>query len=167
VQLSKEDLEWVRADNAAAAKAYASSSESRLWHEAFIKPAEGSWSSAFGVRRMFNGEERSYHSGADIAVGKGTEVMASNTGRVVLVRHMFFGGNTILVDHGQGVFTGYMHLSEFRVQEGDPVERGQVIGLSGATGRVTGPHLHWMLRVHDIKCDAAGLLSISLDSGSK
>ena len=160
VTLSKEDLEWVKKDNEAAAKAYASSSELRLWHGAWQQPAEGRWSSAFGVRRLFNGEERSYHSGADIAIPTGTPVSCSNSGRVALVRHMFFGGKTVLVDHGQGVFTGYMHLSEFKVAEGDIVEPGQLIGISGSTGRVTGPHLHWMLRINNIKVNARSLLSM-------
>lgn len=163
VHLSTEDLERVRRDNAAAAKAYASSGPKRLWNEPFVIPAEAEWSAPFGVRRMFNGEERSYHSGADIAVVTGTPVHSANRGRVALVMDMFFGGNTILVDHGQSVFTGYMHLSEFKVKEGEMVERGQLIGLSGATGRVTGPHLHWMLRINDIKCNAAGLLEMKLN----
>ena len=163
VHLSKEDLERVRIDNAAAAKAYASSGPKRLWNEPFIKPAEAQWSAPFGVRRMFNGEERSYHSGADIAVVTGTEVLAANRGRVALVMDMFFGGNTVLIDHGQNVFTGYMHLSQFKVKVGDMVERGQLIALSGSTGRVTGPHLHWMLRINNIKCNAAGLLEFNLD----
>jgi murein DD-endopeptidase MepM/ murein hydrolase activator NlpD len=162
VTLSKEDLEWVRRDNVAAAQAYAGSSATRLWNEAFIMPVEGPWSAPFGVRRMFNGEERSYHSGADIAVSSGTAIYAANKGRVVLVRHMFFGGKTVIIDHGQNVFTGYMHLSEFRVKDGQNVERGDLIGLSGSTGRVTGPHLHWMLRINNIKVNAAGLLGILL-----
>lgn len=163
VDLDEKALKWIREDNAAAGKAYASSANSRLWHGPFVKPAEGRWSSPFGVRRMFNGQERSYHSGADIAIPTGTPVKAANDGRVVLVKSMFFGGNTVLLDHGLGVFTGYMHLSEFKVSQGDLVERGQVIGLSGATGRVTGAHLHWMLRIGSEKLDAAGLLELELE----
>jgi murein DD-endopeptidase MepM/ murein hydrolase activator NlpD len=163
VELSKKDLEWVKKDNQAAARAYASSTDSRLWQRPFVKPAEGRWSAPFGVRRMFNGKERSYHSGADIAIPTGTPVVASNDGRIVLVRSMFFGGNTVIIDHGHNVFTGYMHLSKFEVAEGDTVECGQVIGLSGATGRVTGPHLHWMLRMGSEKLDAAGLLNLKVE----
>lgn len=163
VKLSKEDLAWVAADNQAAAKAYASSGKSRMWNQPFMQPAEARWSADFGLRRLFNGEERSYHSGADLAVPPGTPVKCSNDGRVALVRHMFFGGNTVLVDHGQGVFTGYMHLIKAMVKEGELVERGQTIGLSGSTGRVTGPHLHWMLRVNGVRCNARGLLSIAID----
>jgi murein DD-endopeptidase MepM/ murein hydrolase activator NlpD len=163
VSLSKEDLEWVKEDNQAASRAYASTANTRLWHKSFIKPAEGRWSAPFGVRRMFNGKERSYHSGADIAIPTGTQVFASNDGRVVLVKEMFFGGNTVIIDHGYGVFTGYMHLSEFKVAQGDLVEQGQLIGLSGSTGRVTGPHLHWMLRIANEKLDAAALLDLKVE----
>ena len=163
VQLSKADLARAKEDSAAAGRAYATTGPERLWHSAFLKPAEARWSGPFGVRRMFNGEERSYHSGADIAVPKGTEIKASNSGRVALVRDMFFGGKTVLIDHGQGVFTGYMHLSTFKVKEGQLVEKGEVIGLSGKTGRVTGPHLHWMLRVNNIKVNPVGLLQMEVN----
>lgn len=159
-KLSKEDLAWIEDDNRAAARAYASTVSQRLWNLPFALPAEGPWSSGFGERRMFNGTEQSFHSGADIAVPTGTRVFASARGRVALVKNMFFGGNTVLVDHGYGVFTGYMHLSEFSVKEGDAVEAGQLLGISGATGRVTGPHLHWMLRINGIRVNARGLIGI-------
>jgi murein DD-endopeptidase MepM/ murein hydrolase activator NlpD len=158
VSLSKKNLAWAREDNKAAAAAYAKSDDVRLWHAEFIIPVEGRKSSEFGVRRMFNGEERSYHSGSDIAVPTGTPIVATNSGKVALVKSMFFGGNTVLIDHGQGVFSGYMHLSEFAVVQDEIVERGQLLGLAGATGRVTGPHLHWMLRVHGVKVNGLGIL---------
>lgn len=163
VKLSKEDLARVADDNKATGKAYASSGPERLWQSNFLKPAEARWSGSFGVRRMFNGQERSYHSGADIAVPTGTEIKASNNGRVALVKDMFFGGKTVILDHGQGVFTGYMHLSQFKVAEGQLVEKGEVIALSGMTGRVTGPHLHWMLRVNSLKVNPQGLLKMEVE----
>jgi murein DD-endopeptidase MepM/ murein hydrolase activator NlpD len=160
VKLSKEDLERVQRDTIRLEKAYASSVDQRLWSGPFFKPAEGRLSAEFGVRRIFNGEERSFHKGTDIAAPHGTPVHCSNSGRVALVGDLFFSGNTVLVDHGLGVFTGYLHLSEVWVQEGQTVGGGDIIGLSGATGRVTGPHLHWLLRIGDVVCDPTGLLEI-------
>jgi murein DD-endopeptidase MepM/ murein hydrolase activator NlpD len=160
VKLSKEDLERAQRDAARLEKAYASSVDQRLWDGPFLKPSEGRWSAEFGVGRVFNGEERSFHRGTDIASPQGTPVHCSNAGRVTLVGDLFFSGNTVIVDHGLGVLTGYLHLSEVWVQEGQAVGAGDILGLSGATGRVTGPHLHWMLRIGDIVCDPAGLLEI-------
>lgn len=160
VELSKEDLARVRRETAMLNRVYASSVGERLWSGPFIKPAEGRWSSPFGVSRVFNGEERSYHRGTDIAVPSGTPIHAGNSGRVALVGNLFFSGNTVIIDHGFGVFTGYLHLSEIWVKEGQKVSTGDIVGLSGATGRVTGPHLHWMLRIGGVACDAAALLEI-------
>ena len=160
VHLSKEDQARAASDSQRLNAAYASGTDQRLWSGAFIKPAEGRWSSPFGVRRLFNGEERSFHRGADIATGSGRTIHSSNSGRVVLTGDLFFSGNTVIVDHGCGVFTGYLHLTEIWVQEGQQIGAGDIVGLSGATGRVTGPHLHWMLRIDGIVCDAAALLEI-------
>ncbi|HUX08449.1 MAG TPA: M23 family metallopeptidase [Acidobacteriota bacterium] len=160
VELSKEDLERAQRDSKMLNEAYASSVNERLWSGPFFKPSEGRWSALFGVRRFFNGEERSFHRGSDIASPKGTTVHCSNSGRVALVGNLFFSGNTVIVDHGLGVFTGYLHLSEIWVKQGQRIGAGDIIGLSGDTGRVTGPHLHWMLRINDVVCDPAGLLEI-------
>lgn len=162
VKLSPEDLERVQRENALLAKTYAAAGEKRLWAGPFAKPAEGRWSSPFGVSRVFNGEERSFHRGADIAGGAGTPVHFSNSGRVVLAQDLFFGGNTVLIDHGSNIFTGYMHLSEIWVKEGQEIHTGDIVGLCGATGRVTGPHLHWMLRVNGVVCNPAGLLEMKI-----
>ncbi len=160
VKLSKEDLERAQRDTKMLNEAYASSAKERLWSGPFFKPAEGRWSAQFGVGRYFNGEERSFHRGADIASPKGTTVHCSNSGHVALVGDLFFSGNTVIVDHGLGVFTGYLHLSEIWVKHGQAVGGGDIVGLSGATGRVTGPHLHWMLRIDGVVCDPSGLLEI-------
>ena len=160
VHLSKEDQARAARDSQRLNAAYASGTAERLWSGAFIKPAEGRWSSPFGVRRLFNGEERSFHRGADIATGAGRTIHSSNSGRVALTGDLFFSGNTVIVDHGQGIFTGYLHLSEIWVQEGQQVGGGDIVGLSGSTGRVTGPHLHWMLRIDGTVCDPAALLEI-------
>jgi len=162
VRLSPEDLERVRLDNEALRAAYAAGAQRRLWSGPFVAPADGRWSAPFGVSRVFNGEERSYHRGADLAVPTGTPISSCNYGRVVLTRDLFFGGNTVIVDHGLGVFSGYLHLSEITVGVGQEVGTGEIVGLSGATGRVTGPHLHWMLRVEGVVCDPRGLLEIDV-----
>jgi murein DD-endopeptidase MepM/ murein hydrolase activator NlpD len=106
-------------------------------------PADGPLSSRFGSRRIFNGQPRNPHSGLDIAIPTGTPVLSAASGKVIDTGDYFFNGNTVFVDHGQGLVTMYCHLSEISVNIGDSVTRGQQIALSGMTGRVSGPHLHW------------------------
>lgn len=122
---------------------------------AFDKPANGPLSSPFGLRRFFNGEERNAHSGLDFAVPHGTAVKAPADGIVTVVADYFFNGKTVFIDHGQGLITMYCHLSEFQVIRGQSVERGQPIGNVGATGRATGPHLHWNVSLNNARVDPA------------
>ncbi len=119
------------------------------------KPVDGRLSSPFGLRRFFNGEERNAHSGLDFAVGLGTLVKAPADGVVTIVADYFFNGKTVFVDHGQGFITMYCHLSSFQVKAGDTVTRGQSIGKVGATGRATGPHLHWNVSLNNARVDPA------------
>jgi murein DD-endopeptidase MepM/ murein hydrolase activator NlpD len=133
-----------------------------LWHESFVKPAAGPNGSPFGLRRYFNGQPRSPHSGLDIKAPDGSEVTASNDGEIVLAENLFFTGNTIIVDHGLGLYTIYAHLSRMEVGVGDEVRRSQVIGRVGATGRVTGPHLHWAVKLGGSRVDPAMLPGAAL-----
>lgn len=118
--------------------------------------------SPFGVRRVFNGELRSRHWGVDLAGDRGEPVRAAARGRVALVRSLYFAGNAVYLDHGLGVYTAYFHLSRTDVRQGEPVRAGQLVGRVGATGRVTGPHLHWSLYVNGVHLDARSLLRLDL-----
>lgn len=119
------------------------------------RPVDGRLSSPFGLRRFFNGEERNPHSGLDFAVPSGTPVKAPAAGRVVLVGDYFFNGKTVFVDHGQGFISMFCHLSAIDVKPGDEVARGAVVGKVGATGRATGPHLHWNISLNAVRVDPA------------
>jgi len=132
----------------------------RLWKAPFIRPRTARITSPFGSGRQVNGVWRSRHSGLDIAGRKGAAVRASNRGIVALVGDFFYGGTSVFVLHGDGVMTVYYHLSRALVAVGDTVERGQMIGRVGATGRVTGPHLHWQAQYGTIPFDPADLLKL-------
>ncbi|GIW55080.1 MAG: hypothetical protein KatS3mg082_1484 [Nitrospiraceae bacterium] len=123
--------------------ALAEDSRLRLWRTSFIEPVRGAKTGVFGSVRVLNGQPRSPHSGEDIGAPLGTEVVASNDGVVRLTVDHFFSGKGIFLDHGLGLYSMYFHLSEVLVRDGDLVKAGQVIGKVGATGRATGPHLHW------------------------
>ncbi|MEI7614001.1 MAG: peptidoglycan DD-metalloendopeptidase family protein [Betaproteobacteria bacterium] len=119
----------------------------------FILPADGRLASRFGLRRFFNGEARSPHSGLDVAVGRGTPIKASSHGKVLAVDDYFFNGKTVFVDHGNGLISMYCHLDRISVQAGQTVAQGQPVGLSGMTGRASGPHLHWSVALNGVMVD--------------
>jgi murein DD-endopeptidase MepM/ murein hydrolase activator NlpD len=130
----------------------------------FVQPVPGPLSSSFGRRRVLNGEPRSPHSGLDIAAPSGTPIESPAPGVVTLTGDFYFNGNTVFVDHGQGLITMICHLSRIDVAEGDRVDRGDVLGLVGATGRVTGPHLHWSVSMNGNRVDPVQLMGIFTES---
>jgi murein DD-endopeptidase MepM/ murein hydrolase activator NlpD len=134
----------------------------REWSGKFTAPADAAISDVFGSERIFNGKTSSPHQGLDFRVPTGTPVAAMNDGTVLLARPLYYEGNFIVLDHGQGLLTLYLHLSEFKVKEGEIVKRGQQIGLSGGTGRATGPHLHVAVRWQGTYLDPARLMQLRL-----
>jgi murein DD-endopeptidase MepM/ murein hydrolase activator NlpD len=132
----------------------------RLWSGPFVRPVSEPANSAFGTRSVFNGKPRNAHSGADFLSPAGTPIHAPNAGRVVVARALYFSGNTVIIDHGLGLFSMLAHLSAIDVHEGDRLATGQVVGKVGATGRVTGPHLHWTVRAADARVDPLSLLAV-------
>ena len=139
----------------------------RLWTTAFVRPREGRVTSPFGAGREVNGVRRSSHSGLDLAGQTGAPVYAANRGVVALIGHFFYGGISVFVHHGAGLMTVYQHLSRPMVAVGDTVARGQVVGRVGATGRVTGPHLHWEAQYGRIAFDPDDLLTLSPSPGPR
>ena len=134
----------------------------REWSGPFVAPVDAVISDVFGSERVFNGKTSSPHLGLDFRVPSGTPVAAMNDGTVLLARPLYFEGNFVVLDHGQGLLTLYLHLSEFKVKERDQVKRGQEIGLSGGTGRATGPHLHVAVRWQGTYLDPAQLMRLRL-----
>jgi murein DD-endopeptidase MepM/ murein hydrolase activator NlpD len=131
----------------------------RAWRGPFAPPVPGRSTSSFGRLSMMNGEPRGRHLGADFSARTGTPVRAPNAGRVALAEDLFLSGNTVIVDHGGGLFSLVAHLSRIDVKEGEMVSRGDVLGASGATGRVTGPHVHWAVRLGPISVDPQSLIA--------
>lgn len=151
VVLSKKNKKRVKKEYEEAMKIYKSSSEKLYINDKFIKPINSKITSSFGKKRVYNGSLKSYHSGTDFRAAIGTAIKASNSGKIVLAENRFYAGNSIVIDHGHGIYTGYYHLSKMHFKKGDMVKKGEVIGLSGNTGRVTGPHLHFSFRINSIQ----------------
>ncbi len=126
----------------------------------FIVPLDSKITSVFGKARVYNGSLKGYHSGTDFRASMGTPIIASNDARVALVKKRFYSGGTVLLDHGEGIYTCYFHMSAFQVKEGEKVKRGQVLGLSGKSGRVTGPHLHFSARINAVQVDPLQLIKL-------
>jgi murein DD-endopeptidase MepM/ murein hydrolase activator NlpD len=138
---------------------FAQASPARLWRGAFVTPVPGRASSSFGRLSVFNGQPRGRHQGADFSAATGTPVRAPNNGRIVLAEDLYFSGNTVILDHGAGLFSLLAHLSRIGVEAGSVAAKGDVLGASGATGRVTGPHLHWAVRLGAVSVDPMSLMN--------
>ena len=161
VELSPEDLARSRRESRRLGDVFARITPEIHWKEAFEVPIPDAVGSNFGHRRIFNDQPRNPHSGADISAMAGTPIRSSNRGMVVETGDYFFNGNTVIVDHGVGIYSVYLHLSRIDVEPGQFVEKGDVLGLVGATGRVTGPHLHWGFRVQNARVDPFSLTRVS------
>jgi murein DD-endopeptidase MepM/ murein hydrolase activator NlpD len=159
---SPEDQRQIEQDKETKAEIFKIVSTAREWNGSFAPPVNAAVSEVFGVARVFNGSAQSTHQGLDFRVPSGTSVAAVNSGHVILARPLFFEGNCVMIDHGQGLLTLYLHLSKFLVKEGDEVNKGQAIGLSGGTGRATGPHLHLAVRWQGVYLDPQVLLKLRL-----
>jgi hypothetical protein len=146
VQPDPEALKRIEADQEMKKKAFSHQTPAPEWSGSFHAPISSTVSEPFGTRRTFNGKLASIHRGVDYHAKEGTPILAANSGTVVLARELFYEGNCVIIDHGQQFMTLYMHLSHIQVSEGERVKEGQQIGLSGATGRATGPHLHVAVR---------------------
>jgi murein DD-endopeptidase MepM/ murein hydrolase activator NlpD len=161
---SPEEQRQIEQDKETKAQVFETLSPGREWKGSFALPVDAGISDVFGVERVFNGSVQSTHQGLDFRVPSGTSVAAVNSGRVILAGPLFFEGNCVVIDHGQGLLTLYLHLSKFSVKEGDEVSRGQAIGLSGGTGRATGPHLHLAVRWQGVYLNPQVLLKLKLPS---
>ena len=161
VRPSPQDLERNRREQEELKRIYASGSRSRLWRDAFRLPVSGEVNGAYGTRRVFNDELQSHHTGVDFRAQTGDPVQAAASGMVRLSKDLFYSGNTVIVDHGAGVFSSYLHLSRIDVKPGQKIEKGQTVGLAGATGRATGPHLHWGVKVNSINVDPLSFVRVT------
>jgi hypothetical protein len=161
VELDPDTLERVLREIDTVKQAFMRSSEHPLWWGRWARPIPGKVVSPFGCKNIVNDMERSPHSGVDLKAAVGTLIKATNRGIVALVAEHFFSGKSIIIDHGAGIFSMYFHLSHISVRVGELVEKGHPIGLSGSSGRVTGPHLHFGIRLNGRRINPLMLIEIS------
>lgn len=161
VELDEESLNRVEKESAAVNALWGADITMPQWDSGFLMPVDGDVVGTFGKRSVINNLERSPHTGVDLRAGTGNPIKSTNNGKVVLVADHFFTGNSVYLDHGGGVMSMYFHLDKILVKENDAVEKGQVIGLAGATGRATGPHLHWGVRINGARVNPLTLVDIS------
>lgn len=148
------DPDLFQRERATLAAVYGNVTPNKLWQGVFALPAAGEFTDPFGTRRSYNGgPATTYHTGMDIAAEEGTPIVAANDGVVAFAGELYLRGNSVIIDHGLGVFTGYFHLSQISVQQGQAIAKGDLVGAMGQTGLVTGPHLHWELTVRGIWVD--------------
>jgi murein DD-endopeptidase MepM/ murein hydrolase activator NlpD len=160
VNPSPKDLKQIKRDIAEVGKIYQKVTPIKYWDGPFALPVDSIVTGKFGTKRMFNGELQSFHQGLDLRAPMKTPIHAPAGGVVVLAHSLFFTGNTVLLDHGYGVFTIYAHMSKLKVKKGQIVKAGQLLGLSGMTGRASGPHLHWGAVIHKAKVNPFELTTV-------
>ena len=160
VEPPESELDRIREDKERVGRVWASGDPRRKWDGPFALPVDAPARDNFGSRRVFNGKPRSSHEGADLSAPEGAPVAAPGPGRVALADDLYFSGGTVILDHGAGLFTMYFHLSRIDVKAGDLVAAGKPIGAVGATGRATGPHLHWGARLNRARINPLGLLGL-------
>ena len=161
----KAAARW-KAEQEQVKQALAENSRLKLWHSNFVEPVNGKRTGIFGSVRIMNGQPRNPHNGEDIGAPLGADVVATNDGIVRITVDHIFSGKGIFVDHGLGLYTMYFHLSEVSVKDGDPVTAGQIIGKVGATGRATGPHLHWGVKINGARVNPYSLLDLPFKNGT-
>jgi murein DD-endopeptidase MepM/ murein hydrolase activator NlpD len=160
VRPSPKELDRIKREQAELKQIYASGRPERLWRGAFQAPVPGEMNGPFGTRRLFNGELLSRHTGVDFRAQAGDPVHAAGSGIARLAKELFYSGNAVVIDHGAGVFSSYSHLSRIDVKPGQKIEKGQTVGLAGATGRATGPHLHWGVKVNSVNVNPLAFVRV-------
>jgi murein DD-endopeptidase MepM/ murein hydrolase activator NlpD len=156
----QQALARIREESARVRAVFDTVTPRRYWSGSFSLPVPGPVISAFGKRSVYNGQPRSPHSGTDFQGAAGTPIRAPNAGKVVLASALYYSGNTVILDHGLGLYSYFGHMSAFSVKEGDQVKPGEVVGKVGATGVVTGPHLHWSVRLAGTRVDPLSLIRV-------
>ncbi|MBL6990847.1 MAG: M23 family metallopeptidase [Bacteriovoracaceae bacterium] len=163
VFLSKKDLKRVIKERKILTKIYQNSPQDRIYFmEPFSLPLDSKITSIYGTKRVFNNEKKTQHLGTDFRAPVGEEVPAANSGKVVFAGDLFFSGNTVIIDHGLSIFTVYGHLSAFKTTSDEFIPKGTIIGLSGKTGRVSGPHLHWGVKIQGYNIDGIALSKLNI-----
>jgi murein DD-endopeptidase MepM/ murein hydrolase activator NlpD len=160
VEPPASEVERIARDREKVAAVWAAAPTVRRWDRAFVLPVEAPLRENFGARRVLNGKTQSRHAGVDLVAAAGEPIKAPAPGTVRLAEDLYFSGGTVIVDHGGDLFTTYFHMSRIDVKPGDRVQTGDVLGAVGATGRVTGPHLHWGARLHGARVNPLGLLKL-------
>jgi murein DD-endopeptidase MepM/ murein hydrolase activator NlpD len=167
VNPSKKNIKRAQKEARSVKQTYASGSASGLWDGAFQLPIDSRITSPFGNKRLFNGQLKSYHNGVDFRAPVGTPVFAANSGVVKIAKNLFYSGKAVIIDHGNNIFTIYAHLSKIEVTAGQQIEKGQQLGLTGATGRVNGPHLHWGVKVSGAAADPIQFIKVMASLNTK
>ncbi|MBM4126692.1 MAG: M23 family metallopeptidase [Nitrospira sp.] len=167
VDLDEQGLARWKAEQEQVKEALATDSQSRLWQPSFVEPVSGKRTGIFGSVRIMNGQARNPHNGEDIGAPTGTDVAATNDGIVRLTVEHIFSGKGVFLDHGLGFYSMYFHLSEVLVKEGEAVKAGQIVGKVGATGRATGPHLHWGVKLNGARVNPYALLDLPFKAEAK